>query len=131
MIDTFLVPKNTVTAKGDGEIVDISGVQNRIFLLTLAIEDIVEQEALDVSVLASVDATTWEAKPVLSFPQKFYKGETPMLLDLTQSPDVKFIRAHWEVNRWGRGPEQPMFVFQVGLKEVPAEILAEAKNVRP
>lgn len=130
MIDTFLVPKDTVTAKGDGEIVDISGGQNRTYLLTLAIEDIVEQESLDVSVFASVDGTTWEPKPVLSFPQKFYRGETPMLLDLTQSPDVKFVRAHWEVNRWGRGPEQPLFVFQVGLKEVPAEILAEARNVR-
>jgi hypothetical protein len=130
MIDTFLVPKNTVTAKGDGEAVEVSGAQSRVFLLILAIEEIVEQESLDVSVFTSIDGTTWEPKPVLSFPQKYYRGESSMLLDLTQSRDVKFIRAHWEVNRWGRGPEQPMFVFQVGLKEVSSEILAEARSVR-
>jgi hypothetical protein len=49
-----------------------------------------------------------------------------MLLDLSQQPDVKFLRAHWEVNRWGRGPEKPMFEFQVQAKEVPAEMLKEA-----
>ena len=36
------------------------------------------------------------------------------------------LRAHWEVNRWGRGPEKPMFEVQVQLKEVPAEMLQEA-----
>jgi hypothetical protein len=48
-----------------------------------------------------------------------------MLLDLRAHPDVKFVRAHWEVARWGRGTETPMFEFSVRLKEVPAEILRE------
>jgi hypothetical protein len=81
-------------------------------------------------VFVSADGTTWEAKPVLSFQQQFYRGETPMLLELVAQPNVKFVRAHWEVNRWGRGPEQPMFVFQVGFKEVPADVLAEARGRR-
>ncbi len=131
MIDTFLVANNTtITAKGDGGVIDVSGASSRIFLVTLEIREIVEQEALDLSILGSADGNTWEAKPVLSFPQKFYKGESPMLLDLGAQPEIKFLRAHWEVNRWGRGPEQPMFVVQVALKEVPAEILAEARSRR-
>lgn len=44
---------------------------------------------------------------------------------------MKFVRAHWEVARWGRGTETPMFEFSVALKEIPAEVLraatAEAK----
>jgi hypothetical protein len=48
------------------------------------------------------------------------------LLDLTAHPDVKFVRAHWEVARWGRGVETPMFEFGVNLKEIPPEILREA-----
>ena len=129
MIDTYLVPNNTtITAKGDGEVVDVSGASSRTFLVTLDIREIVEQESLDISVLGSADGATWEPKPILSFPQKFYRGESPMLLELEARPEIKFLRAHWEVNRWGRGPEQPMFVIQVALKEVPAEVLAEARG---
>jgi hypothetical protein len=47
------------------------------------------------------------------------------LLDLTAHPDVKCVRAHWEVARWGRGTETPMFEFGVSLKEIPPEILRE------
>jgi hypothetical protein len=36
------------------------------------------------------------------------------------------VRAHWEVNRWGRGTETPMFEFHVTMREVPTEILKEA-----
>jgi len=49
-----------------------------------------------------------------------------LLLDLTAHPTVKFVRLHWEVARWGRGTETPMFEFDVRLKEVPADILKEA-----
>lgn len=129
MIDTFLVANNTtITAKGDGDVIDISAASSRTFLVSLDIREIVEQEALDISVLGSADGTTWEAKPVLSFPQKFYRGESPMLLELEALPGIKFLRAHWEVNRWGRGPEQPMFVINLALKEVPADVLAEARS---
>lgn len=127
MIDTFLVPeKTTVTAKGDGSSVDVSGAGNRVFLLTLEITNIIEQESIDVSVHGSADGTAWDTKPLAAFPQKFYRGETPLLLDLTAHPDVKFVRAHWEVARWGRGVETPMFEFGVRMREVPAEILREA-----
>ena len=127
MIDTFLVPDGTVaTGKGDGPVVDVSGADNRVFLLTLNITNIVEQEALDVGIYGSSDGTAWGTKPIATFPQKFYRGQHPLLLDLTQHPEVKFVRAHWEVNRWGRGSETPMFQFSVKIKEVPAEILREA-----
>lgn len=127
MVDTFLVPqKTTVTAKGDGGAIDVSSAASRIFLLTLEITQIIEQEALDVSVYGSADGATWSAKPVAAFPQKFYAGDHPLLLDLTAHIDTKFVRAHWDVNRWGRGTETPMFEFSVTIKEVPADILKEA-----
>jgi len=127
MIDTFLVPaKTTVTAKGDGEAVTVSGAANRVFLLMLNISDIVEQESLDVSIYGSADGATWGAKPVAAFPQKFYRADHPLLMDLTSHTDVKFIRAHWEVARWGRGSETPMFEFGVSIKEVSADILKQA-----
>ena len=127
MIDTFLVPEKTVVnAKGDGPALDLSGAANRVFLLTLHITNIIEQEALDVSIHGSADGTAWGAKPLTTFPQKFYRGQHPLLLDLSGHPDIKFVRAHWEVNRWGRGTETPMFEFHLTIKEVPPEILKEA-----
>lgn len=129
MIDTYLVPQLTVvTAKGDGEAVDISSAQNRAFLLTLNIANVIEQESLDVAVVGSADGTTWDPKPLAVFQQKFYRGETPMLMDLSGSADVKFVRAHWEVNRWGRGVSAPMFEFSLQLREVPAELLREVQR---
>ncbi len=126
-MEAFLVPEKTVVnAKGDGTAVDVSQTFGRIFLLTLAITNIIEQESIDVSIYASVDGATWDAKPIVAFPQKFYREEVPLLLNLTARPEVKFIRAHWEVGRWGRGSETPMFEFSVSLREVPQEILAEA-----
>ncbi|MGB2602914.1 MAG: hypothetical protein WBC78_04935 [Candidatus Sulfotelmatobacter sp.] len=127
MIDTFLVETTVVSAKGDSPSVDLSGAASRVFLLTLEITKIIEQESLDVSILGSADGTTWGAKAVVAFPQKFYCGEYPLLLDLTAHPDVKIVRAHWEVARWGRGVETPMFEFSLRLKEIPSEILREAR----
>jgi hypothetical protein len=127
MIDTFLVPEKTVVnAKGDGPVVDVSNASNRVFLLSLNITGIVEQESLDVSIQGSVDGTAWGSKPVTNFPQKFYQAQHPLLLDLTGHAEVKFLRAHWEASRWGRGSETPMFEFNVSIKEVPSDILKEA-----
>jgi len=127
MIDTFLVPEKTVvSAKGDGSPADVGGAGNRVFLLTLDITNIVEQESLDVSIYGSADGAAWGAKPLTNFPQKFYRGQHPLLLDLSQRKDVKVVRAHWEVSRWGRGSETPMFEFSVRIKEVPADVLKEA-----
>jgi len=131
MIDTFLVAQKTVVhAKGDGPTVDVSGAAGRVFLLSLEITNIVEQESLDVSVYGSVDGATWGAKAITRFPQKFYRGEQPLLLHLNGHPETKYIRAHWEVNRWGRGSDPSMFEFGVGLKEVPAEMLKEAAGAK-
>lgn len=127
MIDTFLVAEKTVvSAKGDGPAIDISGAASRVFLLTLNITNIIEQEALDVSIYGSADNVAWSAKPLTIFPQKFYRGEHPLLLDLSVHSEIKFVRAHWEVNRWGRGTETPMFEFHLTMKEVPPDILKEA-----
>jgi hypothetical protein len=127
MMEAFLVPEKTVvSAKGDGPALTVSKSEGRIFLLTLEITRIIEQESLDVSIYGSVDGASWDARPMTAFPQTFYREEVPLLLNLTARPEVNFIRAHWEVNRWGRGSETPMFEFCVKLREVPQEILAEA-----
>ena len=122
----LVAAKTVVTAKGDGAVIDVSAATSRIFLLALDITNIIEQESLDVSVYGSADGTAWSPKPIVAFPQKFYREQSVLLLDLTAHPDVKFVRAHWDVARWGRGTETVMFEFGVTMREVPANILKEA-----
>jgi hypothetical protein len=128
MIDAFLIPNNTViTAKGDSEPLDVSAASNPALLATLSITKVVEQESIEVSFFTSADGTTWETKPVASLPQKFYLGVFPLLVDLSQANGAKFLRAHWEVNRWGRGPVTPNFEIGLRVREIPAELLQEAR----
>jgi hypothetical protein len=127
MIDILLVADKTVVhAKGDGPAVDVSASVNRVFLLTLDITNIIEQESFELSIFGSADGASWDAKPLVSYPQEFYRGQYPLIFDLTGHPEAKFIRSHWEVARWGRGVEMPMFEFGVRLKEIPPELLREA-----
>ena len=129
MIDAFLVPQNTVVnAKGDSEPLDVSSATNPAFLATLSVTRIVEQESIELSFFASADGTTWESKPIASLPQKFYVGEYPLLVDLSQANGAKFLRAHWEVGRWGRGPVTPSFEIALRIREIPADLLQEARS---
>jgi hypothetical protein len=128
MIDALLVPQNaTITAKGDSEPLDITSAANPVFLASLTLAKIVEQESIELSFFTSADGATWEAKPVASLPQKFYPGEYPLLVDLSQAIGARFLRAHWEVNRWGRGPVTPTFEVTLRVREIPAALLQEAR----
>lgn len=129
MIDVFLVPEGTViTANGDSAPAEISGTDSRAFLLTLSVSAIVEQESIELSVFVSADGTTWDAKPIAALTQKFYVGEYPLLVDLSQRAEARFLRAHWDASRWGRGPAAPRFEIAVRLREVSQGLLDEAKE---
>lgn len=128
MFDALLIPEKTVVCdKGDGAAIDVSSAAGKVLLLTLKITDIIEQQSLDVSVWGSADGAAWGEKPLLSFPQKFYRGQHPLLLDLSKHAGIKFLRAQWRVERWGRHAEGPRFELQLSAKEVPQAVLAEVR----
>jgi len=115
-----LIPRNTkMEANGEGDSFDVSSSSTRTFLCVLTVTDQLEQESLDVSIYGSVDGATWTSKPLLKLPQQFYRGHAKMVLDLSLRPDIKFVRARWELNRWGRGAPLAMFVAGLELTEVP------------
>ena len=115
-----LVPRDTrMEANGDGVAFDISASATRTFLCRLTVTDHIEQESLDVSIWGSADGETWSKKPLLMLPQQFYRGTTKMILDLSLRPETRFIRARWELFRWGRVAPVPMFVAGLELDEIP------------
>jgi len=128
MFNASLIPEKTVVSdKGDGQAIDVSSVAGKMLLLALNVTDIIEQQSIDVAVWGSPDGAAWGEKPLLSFPQKFYRGQHPLLLDLSKHPAIKFLRAHWEVGRWGRHAEGPRFELQLSARDVPQDVLAEVR----
>jgi hypothetical protein len=128
-----LIPSGSkLESNADGQAFDVSASETRTFLCRLTISDQIEQESLEVSVWGSPDGQDFGRKPLLKFPQQFYCGSTKMVLDISCRTEVKFVRARWEVNRWGRVAPTPMFVAGLELLEVPpmARDLGE-KSVAP
>ncbi len=116
-----LIPAATkLQSNGEGQPVDVSSSETRTFFCQLTITEQIEQESLDVSIWGSPDSQQFGKKPLLKIPQQFYCGTTKMVLDISARPEVKFLRATWELNRWGRVAPTPMFVAALDLTEVPA-----------
>jgi hypothetical protein len=114
----FLVPAGTaVEAPGQGAPLELGALAGKKVLLLLRISEALEQESLHVSIWGSADGQNWGTQALFWFPQKFYSGLTPAALDLGQRPDIKFLQARWEVNRWGRGIPRPYFEFAVEVQE--------------
>ena len=122
----LIVPHTLLESTADGAPIDVGASVTRTFLCNLVISDQIEQESLDVSIWGSADGQSWGTYPILRLPQRFYRGETRAVLELALRPEVKFIRAKWELNKWGRGAPVPVFRAGLHLAEIPAMPLPSA-----
>ena len=116
----LIVLNTRLESNGHGAAVDIRQSATRTFYCVMLIADQIEQESVDVAIWGSADGQNWGTHPCLRLPQRFYRGETRAVLDLALAPEVNFIRAAWELNRWGRVAPVPMFVLGLHLAEIPA-----------
>jgi hypothetical protein len=124
MLPQFLLPETTVREAGTGSEISLGDQQGASLILTLGITRIIEQESIDISIWGSADGSDWGAKPVATFPQKFYCGTYQILLDLTDRPDVKFLRVKWAVNRWGKGDPKPLFTIYLFVQAMSRQLVA-------
>jgi hypothetical protein len=124
MLPEFLLPETTVREAGSGPVIALGANQGSVLILTLGITRIIEQESLDLSICGSADGDDWTSKPLITFPQKFYCGTYQLVLDLSDRPDVRYLRAKWQVNRWGKGDPTPLFDMYLFVKELQSEALA-------
>jgi len=124
MLQEFLLPETTVREAGAGSEIDLGGQMGGTLVLTLGITRIMEQQSIDISIWGSADGTDWGAKPVASFPQKFYCGTYQIALDLTDRPQVRYLRAKWQVNRWGKGDSKPLFTVYLFAQTSQHELAA-------
>ena len=116
----LIAPATLLQENGHGEAVDVRASATRTFYCSMLIREQIEQESVDVAIWGSADGENWGTHPLLKLPQQFYRGETRAVLELVLVPEINFIRAGWELNRWGRVAPSPMFVLELHLTEVPA-----------
>jgi hypothetical protein len=115
---SYLVPAGTTSeGSGRGAPLELGGLADKALLLILQIDEVLEQESLHVSIWGSADGQNWGPQALFWFPQKFHSGVTPAAMELAQRPDIKFLQARWEANRWGRGIPRPHFKFAVEVQE--------------
>ncbi len=127
MLPAFLTPETTVREAGASPDFVLGDQSGQTLVLTLGITRIIEQESLDLSIWGSADGADWGTKPLATFPQKFYCGTYQIVLDLSGHPEVKYLRAKWQVNRWGRGEAKPLFtVYLFAQAMKPAAVAAGA-----
>ena len=126
MLPNFLIPESVIRDAGTGPELTLDSSEGGLVLLTLGITRIIEQQSIDVTIWGSADNQDWGVKPILAFPQKFYCGTYQLLLDLAPRPEVKFIRAQWQVNRWGRGDGKPLFGAYLFAQQTQRQIVAKS-----
>jgi hypothetical protein len=124
MLPGFILPETTIREAGNGPAIELGELPGPLVLVTLGITRIIEQESLDVSIWGSADGTEWGPKPLIAFPQKFYCGTYQMLLDLSSRPDVKYLKAKWQAQRWGRGELKPLFGAYIFAQAMSSQVLA-------
>jgi hypothetical protein len=119
-LELSLIPANTtLDSNAVGDAIEISQSVSRTFFCVLTVTEQLEQESLDVSIWGSPDGQEFGKLPLLKFPQQFYCGVTKMILDVSLRPEVKYLRARWDLNRWGRVAPTPRFVAGLQLEEIP------------
>jgi hypothetical protein len=122
MLPEFLLTETTVREAGTGAEVALGEQLGGTLVLTLGITRIIEQESIDISIWGSADGNDWGARPLATFPQKFYCGTYQIIADLSDRPNIQFLRVKWGVNRWGKGSPQPLFTIYLFAQALQEEL---------
>src|SRR5271167_657291 len=113
----YLVPQCIERADGVGPAIDLEELRSKLLVVTLGINEVLEQEGLSVLIWGSATGSDWGGRPLLSFPQKSYCGEYATLLNLEHRPDIRFLRVEWKMNRWAHRDSDLRFGFEVSLQD--------------
>ncbi len=117
MLPKLLVPDNIASANGVGPVLELGADRETLIILTLAIDRVVEQEALQVSIWGSADNQEWGPRPLTSFPPKSYCGIYSQLLNMARHKEVRYLRTEWKVSRWSNPASDPLFEFCLMAEE--------------
>jgi len=122
----YLLADSVYRVDGFGPAVDLGEYRGKLLVVTLSVNAVVERTGLTVSVWGSPDQTEWGTTPVITLRQRQYCGVYSALLNLAQRPDIRSLRVHWNMSRWGKGDRIAQFGFQVFVEESGARVSTSA-----
>lgn len=112
-----LLPETIAQQDGVGRVLE-SYSSRPLWLLTLHITRILEQECLELTVSGSPDKEHW--LPLVKFPRKFYCGTYSERLNLAAHPGVRYLRVEWTLSRWGPAENAVLCAFSVSAEPLKA-----------
>ena len=104
-----LMEETPVREAGQGPVFDAAPFDGHSVVLTLGITHAVEQETIELDLLASDDGKNWMPRPVVSFTAKSWCGTYQAVLPAAEFGAQRFLRPAWRVSRWARGGGNPFF----------------------
>lgn len=91
--------------------------------MILGITHALEQQSLEVDLVASDDGVNWHAWPVFSFPPKYYCGTYEASLSQLRH---RFLKPVWRASRWARNGDKPFFRFYLLAQPLRVRAMAGA-----
>jgi hypothetical protein len=120
----FVLPETVVREDGYSPEIALEASMGRVLMLTLGITRVLERETLEVSIQGSRDGSMWQR--LAAFPKKSYCGTYSLLMDLTSQLEVRYLRIHWDVDRWDNAMQKPVFAFFVSGEQLRARVAGAA-----
>ena len=102
---------------GAGPAIDLGLDRGNLFVISMGINHVIENERLTLSIWGSLDGNNWGEQPLVSFPPKSYCGVYSTFLNLAAHPHVRYLRAKWSMARGTRGDKPPLFGFYITAQE--------------
>lgn len=106
---------------GIGPGIDLGAEHANLLVVSVGINHVMENERLTVSIWGSPNADDWGDRPLFSFPPKSYCGIYAAFLNLAAHPEIRYLRASWNMTRstvqraWDC--QAPLFGFYVSVQE--------------
>jgi hypothetical protein len=119
VLDAYMIPESELRTAGSGIELLLETYTGGLLEFTLNITRVNERASLDLTIWGSSDGQVWGARPLIQFPRKYLCGESKLLWDPADYPNVQRLRAQWQVDRWGRGDSKPLIALELHAREVP------------
>ncbi len=124
MTPVLVLPETVVRDNGQSDELALESKQGKPLMLTLGITRVLERETLEVTILGSRDRATWQQ--LGAFPKKSYCGTYSLLVDLSEQPDVQYLRVQWKTARWDNRTQKPVFAFYVSAEQLRTRVAGAA-----
>ena len=92
-------PEGTVSGNGSGPVIRLNDLAGQPLQLRVSITRMMERHTIDVSVWGSADGNNWGSYPLCVLPHRYYCGVYQHWLDLSDHPQVRYLRLKYELTR--------------------------------